>query len=231
MVCAWDYGRVYSQGLRIPHRRLVCARGYGAFSARSDLGGGVSGGIMPAVRLGGYVLTLGPGILYLRILLRSGLVAVGCCSGLSVSDNRRLILAHIGLFPFSDIRPFSRLYEIYRRGLGHSLCAWGYDAFSARSDLGGGVIGGIMPSVRMGGVTLSLGPGILYFRILPRAGAGLVAVGCCSGLSVSDSSRLILFHIGLCSLHLCAYLVGNMNYIVGGGSIPASGAFHFPPWK
>ncbi len=50
--------------------RWVCARGYDAFSVRSDLGGGVSGGIMPSVRLGGYVFILeGPGNLYFRILL------------------------------------------------------------------------------------------------------------------------------------------------------------------
>ena len=158
------------------------------------------GGIMPSVRLGGVTLSLGPGILYFRILPRAGagLVAVGCCSGLSVSDSSRLILFHIGLCSLSHTRLFSRLYELYRRGLGRSLCARGYDAFSARSDLGGGVSGGIMPSVLLGGYVLTLGPGILYLLILLRS--GLVAVGRCSGLSVSPNRRLILFHIGLCPL-------------------------------
>ena len=80
----------------------ICALGYGAFSARSDLGGGVSGGIMPSVRLGGYVFILeGPGNLYFRILLcvAAGWVSFGCCSGLSGAPNRRLILVHIGLCP------------------------------------------------------------------------------------------------------------------------------------
>lgn len=62
-------------------------------------GAGAQRGIRPSARLGEYVLIPdGPGNLYFRILLRAcaGLVAVGCCSGLSVSDNRRLILLRAG---------------------------------------------------------------------------------------------------------------------------------------